>query len=300
MKSFDKPALSTGKHIALLADRGLIIDDRSAFEKALIEIGYYRLSGYMFPFQSSDGSHSFLQNVSSTLILSHHNFDKKLRICLLESIDTLEVAIRAFICNKTAIEFGPHWYLDPTKFNNLRWHGELVEAIQASVNKGHEQFIRSYQSKYSSPSLPPIWMVIEILSLGELSGMYENMKDTDVKKPIAAKFHVHDTWLSSWLKSINFVRNCCAHHNRLWNRKLPLKPILPRRKQNRFLDHIDDHTDRQLFGVLSCMLYLLKTIEKDGELRDRIKALFKQFPEINSYHMGFHSEWQKEPIWQSA
>jgi abortive infection bacteriophage resistance protein len=209
----------------------------------------------------------------------------------------LKVALRAEICNRTAVEWDPHWYTNKLYFNNPDWHGDLIDSIKKSVDRANEQFIRSYKNKYDTPSLPPIWMAMEVISFGELSSMYDNLKDGSVKKLVAAKFGVHDAFLSSWLKSINFVRNCCAHHNRLWNRRIPLKPILPRRSKYRVLNHLDDQTDKQLFGILSCMLYLLKTIGEDDDLRDKIKALFIQYPEINKSYMGLHASWQDEPIW---
>ncbi|HEX2899778.1 MAG TPA: Abi family protein, partial [Bacteroidia bacterium] len=214
---FTKPELSNKDHLQLLRNRGLIVDDEENLTAALNQIGYFRLSGYMFPFQSRDGDHTFHAGVSSTAILRHYAFDKKLRIILLESIESLEVALRAEVCNRTSIEWGSHWYIDKHYFNNPDWHNDLVNSVNKSVDKGNEQFIRSYRNKYDTPSLPPIWMAMEVISFGELSSMYDNLKDGDVKKLVAGKFGVHDAFLSSWLKSINFVRNCCAHHNRLWN-----------------------------------------------------------------------------------
>lgn len=53
---FQKPALNLAAQLALLQQRGMIIADPARAEHYLRFIGYYRLSGYWFPFQYRDGS----------------------------------------------------------------------------------------------------------------------------------------------------------------------------------------------------------------------------------------------------
>jgi abortive infection bacteriophage resistance protein len=173
-----------------------------------------------------------------------------------------------------------------------------MEFVAKNMRENQEHYLVEFKRTYSSPSIPPIWMVMEFLTLGNLSNLYENMKDCEVKKAIATRWKLPSVILISWLKSLNFVRNCCAHHARLWNRRLPLKPTLPRRDKYRFLNHIDDESDKQLFGILSCMLYLLEAIGQDAELRHGIKRLFAKYPEINRRYMGFHPNWGDEPLWK--
>ena len=41
------------------------------------------------------------------------------------------------------------------------------------------------------------------------------------------KFGLNHQILSSWLHSISYVRNLCAHHSRLWNHQMTIKPTVP-------------------------------------------------------------------------
>ncbi|WP_218118031.1 Abi family protein [Pelistega sp. MC2] len=41
--------------------------------------------------------------------------------------------------------------------------------------------------------------------------------------------------LESWLKALNSIRNICAHHSRLWNRKLGIAIKIPQSSQIRWL-----------------------------------------------------------------
>jgi abortive infection bacteriophage resistance protein len=296
---FEKPALQTAEHISLLKERGLEVLDEVDFHRAIDEIGFFRLLGYVVPFQAKKDSYSLKAGTTDQLILRHYRFDRSLRFAVMKAVETIEVAMKATICNTTVMAFGPHWYLEPAHFNRRDHHQKVLDYVADATKESNEQFIKRYREDFHIPSLPPLWMVMEMLTFGKLCSLYSNMKDSDQKKQIAAKFGLPVSILESWLLSLNYIRNCCAHHNRLWNRWLPLRPMIPKRDRYRFLKHTDAHTDKQLFGILSCMLFLLKSIDRDTELRETIQALFKDYPEINRGYMGFHTAWEDEPIWQA-
>ncbi len=64
-----------------------------------------------------------------------------------------------------------------------------------------------------------------MFSFGTLSKFYKNMISSD-KKEIAKLFGVGYTYLESWLESISYVRNICAHYGRIYNAKLTKTPKL--------------------------------------------------------------------------
>ena len=177
-------------------------------------------------------------------------------------------------------------------------HAEFVRNIESYCKDASETFIKSYNSKYDDPKSPPSWMVMETLTFGKLTSLYENLKDNDEKKLIAKQYKVVVPLFQSWLKSINFIRNASAHHSRLWNRRIPIKPAIPSRKNNRFLTHIDSETDKRLYGVLSCMLFLINNISPKSKFKERLLALFIEHSSVNIEYMGFHHKWKEEEIWK--
>ena len=55
----------------------------------------------------------------------------------------------------------------------------------------------------------------------------------------------------SWLVALNTVRNCCAHHSRLWNKTLGTKPMIPRDDTAWHEPHeVGNH---KMFGTLTHM-----------------------------------------------
>ncbi len=295
---FTKPPQTPEDHLTLLKKRGLEFEDPERFYKYARTIGYYRLTGYMYPFQVSDGSHNFKAPTTFNFILDHYVFDKKLKLLLLHEIERIEISFRSIICNTYALKFGSHWYLESKHFNDSNRHDQLLKEIKDYCSETSDLFIKNYNSKYTDPQLPASWMVFEIFTFGQMASLFENLKDTDEKKAIAEEFGTVVPLLESWLKSMNFIRNCCAHHARLWNKKIPLKPVIPVRRQKRFLNHVDDETNKRIYGIVSCMLFLNNKISPKSKFKERLKTLFNDYPKINKLYMGFHNDWEKEPLWQ--
>lgn len=76
----------------------MVIDDERKVEKYLMNIGYHRLSAYIFPFYLMPKNDLMLkEDTSFRQILTLYRFDKKLRILLFNEIEKIEVAIRSVL-----------------------------------------------------------------------------------------------------------------------------------------------------------------------------------------------------------
>ncbi|NEQ48695.1 MAG: Abi family protein [Leptolyngbya sp. SIO3F4] len=299
LMDFDKPSQSTEDHIQLLKERGLIITDEDRAEYYLKNIGYYRLSGYMYPFQA-DNNHRFKDGASFRQVLNHYIFDKKLRFLLLDALERIEISLRTNLTNHYSLSNEPHWFMNQSLFNNSVLHSKFIADLNEKCKDSNERFIKAYYHKYSKPELPPSWMAFETLTFGSLVSVYENLKDDDNKKAIAKVFGTFPSMLESWLKSMLFIRNCSAHHSRLWNRRIPLKPKIPTRKKNRFLENVDDHTNKQLYGILSCIVYVLNHINPTSSFKTKLNALFAEYPDVDTRNMGFPESWKTETLWSAS
>lgn len=105
-----------------------------------------------------------------------------------------------------------------------------IDNIKKEVSRSNEDFIKEHSEKYTFPTLPPVWKTLEVASLGTLSKLFYLFKDNRLKKQVAREFGLPQyTYLESWIRCITVLRNCCAHHARIWNRRFALKPQLPNR-----------------------------------------------------------------------
>ncbi len=209
--------------------RGLAIADEPQVQHYLSVVGYYRLSAYSLPFQQGNPDHHFIPNTAFDDILDLYVVDRDYVLLVLDAIERIEVGIRSHIGNYMATKYGPHWYLDESHFVRAYAHKALLAEIESHCKRKKEIFVKHYASKYSSPTLPPSWVVMELLTLGQLSTIYDHMASAADQKVIARLFSTQAELLRSWLQTLSYVRNVCAHHSRLWNRELGNAPKVPKK-----------------------------------------------------------------------
>ena len=74
----------------------------------------------------------------------------------------------------------------------------------------------------------PIWALSEVMSIGQLSRWHSDT-NLDVRKLIAGHYQLPYQVVKSLLPHLTLVRNFCAHHELLWDRKIVSSFLLPRR-----------------------------------------------------------------------
>lgn len=304
---YNKPAILYTEQLQQLKDRGLYIDDDAKAIFLLENISYYRLSGYWYPLlEEPKSAHSFKEGSTFAMAFSMYCFDRELRKLITAELEKIEVAIRAKMIYILSHQYGPFWYSDPALFrNHIRFTSSLSK-LKEEFNRSDEQFLMSFKRNYSDP-LPPSWMILEVSSFGGLSHLYQNLKPGRSKRDISSYFGLDTTTFESWLHSIGYVRNICAHHSRLWNRVMRITPSIPLNPINSFLEevnvtntitHITGPINNRAYYIISMMIYLLETINPHHTFKQKFLFLLDKYPNIDPIAMGFTPTWQSEPLWQ--
>ncbi|MBJ7882089.1 Abi family protein [Gelidibacter salicanalis] len=296
LSSYNKPALTYSQQISQLQDRGLIITNIPRAHHLLESISYYRLSGYWYPMLIDKSNHFFKEGSTFQNAFDIYCFDRKLRILILRELEKIEVSLRAKMIYILSHEYGAFWYQDSNLFKNHIRHSKTLGSLQNEYQRSDEEFIEAFQMKYSN-ALPPSWMMLEITSFGTMSFLYSNLKGGRTKRMISNHFGLNDKTFASWMHSIVYLRNVCAHHSRLWNRTMSIQPIKP---QNTSKCWIDDSqvSNKKVFFILSMMLFLMQTINPQNSLVFRFKELLAEYPNIDTAAMGFPSNWESEDLWR--
>lgn len=313
LMKYEKPVLGITDQIALLKSRGLEIKDEGRAAKYLESVGYYRLTGYMYHLQLADGSHSFKENTTFCEIIETYQFDKKLRYLISEYIERIEVATRALLTNMFSVNYGFFWYIEPDRYMKplqigtnedgsarmaMDVHKYICDYVRDYYSNPSELFLRSFQSKYTSEVFPPSNMAMEILTMGKLSKMYAALKKEEEAQNVARAFNLPIQVFSSWLTYLTNVRNVCAHHSRLWNRRVTANQfVIPAKKSLQFNGELPDGFNTSMYGTLSVMIRLLSGINPQNSLLDKFKRLVNDYPCISMIKMGFPEGWEKSPAW---
>ena len=214
---YTKQVMTLTQQIQTLQSRGLIIADTVKAEQALDAISYFRLADYWYHLGSNHQVHHFLPNSHFEEVLTCYYFDKDLKALLFKAMQTIEVAVRSKIIKHFAPTCGPFWFMDPTKAMNQKRFIANLDTIRKEVGRSKERYIREHFRKYTDPDLPPVWKTLEVISMGELSKLFNNFSKSQLKHLVAHDFGLnHHKFLSSWMESLTSLRNHCAHHARVW------------------------------------------------------------------------------------
>ncbi|PKD21817.1 hypothetical protein APR41_02220 [Salegentibacter salinarum] len=295
---YSKPPRTIKEHLELLEDRGLSIENPERAIKYLTNIGYFRITGYMYHLQESDGSHRFKEPTTFNDIIQHYHFDKKLRSLILEYLERIEVSLRARLTDYMSLNHGFFWYTEKDLFEDYAIFTKINEEIVDSFRDPQERFLKAFKANYDN-EIPPSNMAMEILSLGRLSRLYKGLKNDEEKLQIAKDFGLPSTILSSWFIFLNNVRNICAHHGRLWNRGLTAdRPTIPSRKKHQFKGEVPENFNRSIYGVISLIDRLLHNTNSTNRFTAKIEELVEDFPVVNTYFMGFPDNWKEAAPWK--
>ena len=294
---YPKSSKSVDEQVDLLIGRGLKVPDRQKAKNFLKVVSYYRFSGFAYPFLADKENHRYHEGVEFSHIEKLYVFDRRLRLLIIEALEVVEVAIKASVTNAASDMWGPHWYMDSTKFLATFDHGELIDHIKKETgfnkkDRNSHVFLKHYYGKYTDPELPPIWMVAEALSFGQWSRMYSGLADINLKKLISGFFSLHHNIFQSWIGTMSYLRNSCAHHERLWNKDFRIKPKSKREYATFFED------DASISAQLMVVRHFMRLIAPNSDWHQRIKALIREPGHPLSLEpMGLPTDWDKDFMW---
>jgi len=284
--------------IPLLKSRGLFIADEQKAVGYLSTIGYYRLSAYCYPLlKEPKDKHIYKDGATFDLVMNMYRFDRKLRVLLFNEIEKIEVAIRSAMNNWVTEALNDvFWMTDTQYFNSQVGFEKSLSMIQSELGRTKEDFINHFRNKYAN-TFPPAWMISEIIPLGVLCSVYNNLKSASIKKKIANLFRLPFPVFSSWILVLANLRNVCCHHNRIWNKD---HLVIPADLNSPAIPWIDSSTTdlKRIYYRICIIKYLLFTISPNNMFTEKLKSLLSEFPTIDVSAMGFPANWHQEPLWQ--
>ncbi|WP_295072322.1 Abi family protein [uncultured Fibrobacter sp.] len=294
---YSKRPIDIPEQITALINRGLVIENETFAQRQFSSISYFRLACYWKTYEINSNTHELVKGTSLEEILSLYAFDRELRSIIFSAIQDIEIALRTRIIHHFSMKHGAFWFMDGSLFSDAEIFDKCFLSLQNEVSRSKEDFLLEHFKKYDSPSMPPVWKTLEVASFGTLSKLFCNMADISVKKSVAKSFGLPQyKYLESWIRSITVLRNCCAHHARIWNRRFPLMPQLPKHLSLAWID-VNAAKPMKLFALLSTILYLEQNIVSNSSIKERLLALLLRQHQSRLKAMGFPENWREQSLW---
>ncbi len=290
---YNKPQISVFEQIRLLKSEGLMFTDEENATHLLENISLFRMKSYLVPLRLSD-KHTFKSGALFEDAYTLYKFDSELRKMVFSELEKIEVSIRTQLSLIASENSGIYWFVAPSNFSNKGEYLKLRNNICKELQRSDDDEIVRFRAIYSNP-FPPAWMTSEVISFGTLSLLYRWLCPGHIRRKVARFYGLSDNVMESWLHSLVYVRNICAHHSRLWNKRLRINALVPRHTQRQFIAIPND--TKRVYYALSIILYFLQTINPKNTFSQRLNNLLTKYPSVDVVAMGFPSGWKDEPIW---
>ena len=206
-------ALTINEQIENLEALNLKMEDKEFAAHFLNDVSYFRfIKAYSLGLKPKNGL--YYDGVTFEQLVELYLFNANFRQLLFAQIEKVEINLRCRVSNHFSSAYGVLGYKDSSNFADKDY------------------------------------ALVEIFSFGTLSKFFKNMKSSD-KKVVAGTYGVSYVYFESWIESIAYVRNLCAHYGRLYNAKLTKTPKLYSH------DRMLGTANICIFGILVCLKYIL-------------------------------------------
>lgn len=251
-----KQATTLDQQISKYRERNIEISDVEKAKEILLDIGYYRLGFYFFPFEETypdleNRNHKMVPGTKFEDAVTLYYFDFDIRNIVIRYTSRIEVAFRTFMTYTLSNKYkdNPFWFVD-SRVVDSSFIANFDATCYSAIRKNG--VISHHHSKYKNDSYAPAWKTMEYMTLGNMLTLYRALLNLDDKRAIAAKFGINQTSVfENYMESMRCIRNICAHGSVLYDAKLFF-----RIKRGPAGKLSQDETSR-LGGAIKVLAYLL-------------------------------------------
>lgn len=270
-----KKATTIDQQIEKYKERNMIIDwKEEKVKEILLDIGYFRLGFYCFPFEKNypkkkDRTHEYKDNTKFSHIVRLYYLDVNLRHILIKYVNRIELSFRTKIIYEASLFYNSStWFVDPNVMGKS-FIDSFNKEIYINIKKN--EVIRHHHQKYINDKYAPSWKTLEFMTFGSMLCLFRNLKNESVKQKISDHFEIKNTnVLENYIESVVKIRNVCAHNSTLFDFTLPKAikkgPALSVTREN----------NSKLQSAIAVMLFLLEKISTNRKI-DMEKEIYELF-----------------------
>ena len=251
-----------------IISKGISVNNEEDALNKIKTYSYYSIiNTYNDVFKNTNNEYE--KNVSFDEVYALFEFDKNLRSIFLKYSLEIEIILKSLLAETISSRYGIKEYLIKENFDdtiNETIVTESINVINEEINKqnGKHEAITHYIDKYGF--VPP-FVLIKILTLGELSKLYAMLKKSD-RQSISKNFKLSDKVLRQIIINMTMIRNICAHNDRLFSFHSKFRISF------KYIEKDYNENSVNIYMMMKCMEYLLPK-EKKKEFIKLIKKEIK-------------------------
>lgn len=283
LKDLQAP-ITIDEQIDNLQRKKLIIDDLGQARAFLCNVSYFRfIKAYSLGLKPKNGD--YYDGVTFNQLSEIYEFNRRLRQIIFPLAENIEIRLRCSISNFFSCKYGNLGHEDPNNFQNEDIHTDFIEELNNEIARNSKNpFVINFSKNYKDGKLP-LYASIELFSFGMLSKFYSNLKNEDKKAIAKDSFKVGYTYFESWIESIAYVRNICAHYGRLYNVKLVKQPQLYKQYK--------EVSNYRIFSIILCFKHLITDENLWRVFTTEFEGIVEKYEKsINLNFIGLPIKWK--------
>ena len=257
-----KYATTITQQISLLQSRGLTILNQVKAQEILLDVSYYRMGFYLFPFEQSypklnNRTHQYINGATFEDAVNLYYFDFDLRMTLMRYLNRIEIAFRTAMIYHLSNKYrnDPVWFINPNVVNSS--YAQAFGPTIYTADFKRNPVITRHHKMYPNDRFAPAWKTLEFMTFGAVLKLYDELKDNNDRIMIAQLFGVRQVvTFHSYMHTILNVRNACAHGSLLYDLRLT-RAIRKGPAQNKSYER------NNIIGALRVIKYVMGQISKN-------------------------------------
>lgn len=263
--------------IKMLKKKGWLFPDEKHAREILREVSPFHLQNYALEFSDP---------IDFEKVYRLFNTDRKLKLVLMEYLAHIEVRFRNVMGTVLEESYGAYGYLEAKNFRKESYHKAFMEDVHREIRRANEPYVPLYQKKGKFP----VWVIVEMLSFGDLSKCFSNFYRRDQKK-VASLYHVKsEQILRNYFHTFTILRNTCAHHGRIYNRAFSVASAIHHSDLKRMEEKGYTFNPYMFFGMAVSLCHVIEG-ERQKAFLDALKSLLAENPEYSLERINFPSGW---------
>lgn len=279
---YTKNHASAHARVAHLRSQGLIVGKPAVAARKIDQVGYERLRIYFLSRRDAP-NRQFRPGTDYNEILRIYECDARLRSLCLTELALIEVTFRNRMSEALSSRFGSHPYDQILAFKDVAARHDVLQSTLSIYGRSKDRRAKHYKDNYHSPALPPIWTLKEFLTIGQAERIYGNL-DSVIRTEIARDFGVPSRDVFAlWMKCFVDLRNACAHHDRIFNRRFQKQPT------RLTSANVPVAQTATLKAVLECLDHVLGAIDRRRKrsVVNEARRVLDRYPEIAMPEAGY-------------
>lgn len=273
------------EQIDILKERNLIINEEKAKEIFRDNNYYYLINGYKDLFMDKNSEEEkYIEGATLEEIFELYKFDSEIRSAFLKYILKIERRIDTYIAYEFSKQYGEKNYLIGTNFNNSKITDSRIKSLIADINSNISTQVRNgnkmlshYLTQYG---YIPLWVLIRIITFGQISKFYDLMKQQDQNK-VAKKFGVREKELKTYIHNLAIIRNICAHDEKLYDIRLK-NTIMQNDIHKQFNLVLQNGQYVNGYKDLFSIVIILKVLLDEGEFKEFYSIVINEIENLKS------------------